>query len=703
MKLQFSKPTFFLSLAIIIFTAVFFSLAVYKYQNFRFDQEDLAIFNNVFYNTTHGRPFWFTIHGGYSYLGDHLELTLLLLIPFYYFLQSPLMLLFLQIFLYALAAWPLYLIFNSLTKPHGQNFCHDDCSSQAEAAGRWEPDAKRRPRLLPSPSEADEFRRKKILSLGLCFIFLLSPFIQNLALEEFHAAPLVLFFFLWTVYFYFQKKYRLFLLFFILTLLSREDAAITLGALTVIAAWDNRHALWQNKKWWLYPLAGAVIWFFLALKIIAFFGPDNNYKYLLLYQGLINNLSHPLYILFHLLNGKNLWIIVGYLLPFLFFPLLRPKYLLLMLPTILQVFLMDAGGTNLLYTTRYQIFILVGLFLALAAALQKLSVRQKTLALVLLAVAQIYTSFYFGPLQFATDTEVAKILPNLENQKINRRVIKLIPPQAGLSAPYRLLPHLASRKDIYVNKLAFLGKGHLSAADFTLPANIDYFLLDTTDMVEYYLHFKNRLLQNPLYWGGAGRLRALFEEHNFNPVFIADNLVLFHRGAPSSTPLYSFDKKSPTDLKGGRKDLGELEFLGWRQGEAGLPAELPGATEPNGGAANREAGLTELWWQTKQPIQDDYFLEVSFIDSAGKTWNKIYPPAFGLLPTHDWPASSAGRPAQKIIMTAQSFIPPAPNGRIKLTLVKLQGDIELDPLNSVRLIADKKETIGELFENTFSP
>ena len=125
-----------------------------------------------------------------------------------------------------------------------------------------------------------------------------------------------------------------------------------------------------------------------------------------------------------------------------------------------------------------------------------------------------------------------------------------------------------------------------------------------------------------------------------------------------------------------------MEFLGWRPGEA---------------------GLTELWWQTKQQIKDDYFLEFIFTDAASKTWNKIYPPAFGLLPTHDWPASPSahqGGPAQKIIMTAQSFVPPAPNGKIKLNLVKLQGDIELDPLNSVRLIADKKEIIDELFETT---
>ncbi|MEK7508405.1 MAG: hypothetical protein AAB568_00945, partial [Patescibacteria group bacterium] len=315
-----------------------------------------------------------------------------------------------------------------------------------------------------------------------------------------------------------------------------------------------------------------------------------------------------------------------------------------------------------------------------------LSAKQKTLVLAILVAAQIYVSFYFGPLQFVTDTKATKTLPNLENQEINRRMIELIPPQAGLSAPYRLMPQLSNRKDVYVNKLTFLGKGHLSAADFTLPANVDYFLLDTTDMVEYYLHFKNRLLQNPLYWGGAGRLRALFEERDFNPVFMADNLVLFYRDAPNSLPLYSFDEKIPIDLKGEKKDLGEVEFLGWRPGEA---------------------GLTELWWQVKQPIKDDYFLEVLFTDSAGKTWNKIYPPAFGLLPTHDWPASSAGGPAGKTIMTAQSFIlpaneagPPAQNGQLKLTLIKLQGDIELDPLNSVRLIADKKETIGELFETT---
>ena len=104
-------------LGIALYFIVFSLICVWKYYQFGYNGLDLAIYNQVFFNSAHGNLFGFTIHPQ-SYLGDHFELFLIALLPIYYFFQHPLALLILQTLVLALSAWPLYLIAkNVLAKP----------------------------------------------------------------------------------------------------------------------------------------------------------------------------------------------------------------------------------------------------------------------------------------------------------------------------------------------------------------------------------------------------------------------------------------------------------------------------------------------------------------------------------------------------------------------------------------------------------
>ncbi|MCX6778964.1 MAG: DUF2079 domain-containing protein, partial [Candidatus Magasanikbacteria bacterium] len=253
----FKNPVFYLALSIIIYIAVFFYLSFYKYANFLYNLEDLSIFINTLYNTAHGNWFWFSTHGGYSYLGDHLELILIFLVPFYRLFPTPLTLLFFQTLLIGLSAWPLYLISKKF-------FSHS-------------------PNLTPT--------LQKFGPLLIAITFLTNPYLHNINLDEFHLAPFLIFFFLWTFYFYLQKNYKLFWLFFILTLISREDACLTLGALSLVAVWEHRKNLWANKKWWLYPMLISGVWFLIAMTAINYFNPGDGYKYLLLYGNIFDPLN----------------------------------------------------------------------------------------------------------------------------------------------------------------------------------------------------------------------------------------------------------------------------------------------------------------------------------------------------------------------------------------------------------------------------
>ena len=100
------KVSTILILLIGLYIIVFISISLWKYYNFGYNAIDLAIFNQVFYNTSIGDVFAMTIHP-HSYLGDHFGLIILLLTPIYMLFRSPVVLLILQTIIIALSAWPL--------------------------------------------------------------------------------------------------------------------------------------------------------------------------------------------------------------------------------------------------------------------------------------------------------------------------------------------------------------------------------------------------------------------------------------------------------------------------------------------------------------------------------------------------------------------------------------------------------------------
>lgn len=651
MKFFKLQPRQLLWLAILIYVAVFFSLCFYKYQNFSYTVEDLAIFNNILHNAGQGKIFWFTIHGGFNYLGDHLELGLFLLLPIYILFQSPLTLLFLQTLLFALSAWPIYLI-------------AQHCYERNEISSLKEKE--RHSSLIRDESVYEN--KKKWLPFFISLLFLLNPFSQNIILEEFHAAPLIIFFFLWTIYFYFRKKYRLFIFFFVLTLFMREDTAMSLGAFGLIALWDHRRSWWLDKKWWLYPILISIIYFFAALKLIAFLNPDSQYRFFILYNA--KDIFNPLTWLVSLFTFKNFWIIAGYLLPFLFLPLLRPKYLFLILPNFLQISLLNSGSTSVIFATHYQIFIIIALSLAAIESTVYFSTASKYkkyfgLIIFLLIIGHLYTNFYFGPLQ-AIKSARKNIVKTTSDLKQNQKILNLIPPQAAVSASYKFLAALSNREKIYTNRLTFLGKKHLALGDFSLPQDVEYLLIDSDDVIEYYLYFKNRKIYSPMYWSGAERMRAAIINHNFQPIYQTDSLILFKKDAPASTLPYQITDQAPADLLGTKADLKEIEFLGYQKQNSSI----------------------SLWLKAKQKINDDYFLEINYLDKDQKTiLQKIYFPAYGFLPTHDWPDN-------KILRLNQTWPDNPQIQSLKLLWIKIKGDLELGALNNVQMIIDEKEYLG---------
>src|SRR3989338_4343920 len=103
------RATLTLTLLFVFFSAFWTTLTFWKYNLFLYDASDLAIYSQVFWNTSYGRWFEMSIHPQ-SYIGDHFEPLILLLTPIYSLWRDPRMLLILQTLAIQLAVIPIYLL-----------------------------------------------------------------------------------------------------------------------------------------------------------------------------------------------------------------------------------------------------------------------------------------------------------------------------------------------------------------------------------------------------------------------------------------------------------------------------------------------------------------------------------------------------------------------------------------------------------------
>jgi uncharacterized membrane protein len=168
---------------ILVFFALFYTgICILRHYSLFSRAYDLSYFDNVFWNSVHGR-FWYSDMAGHNYLGEHLNLILVPFIPLYLIWANPTVLVILSSLVLVLSAWPLYLLGEKKNLPVYLN-----------------------------------------LSLILAYLLYL-PFLGPV-LTDFHEldfAPLLV---LWSLYFLEEKKISWFLLFTGLSFLVKENVLL---------------------------------------------------------------------------------------------------------------------------------------------------------------------------------------------------------------------------------------------------------------------------------------------------------------------------------------------------------------------------------------------------------------------------------------------------------------------------------------------
>lgn len=395
-----------------LYLITYSALAVLRHQSYHSLGFDLGLFNQVFWNTTQGRPFESTMSQAlpvpHSLLGDHFSPLFWLLMPFYLAYPHPETLLVAQTVALAVGAWPVYLLAR-LKLPAGY----------------------------------------ALLWVAVYFLFVPLAYIN---LFDFHEVALAVAPLGFALYFLERERKTWFLVFLLITLLVKEELALVGAAFGLYALVGKR-----DWKLGLGVLLGSLAAFALVIQVvIPYFAGGRSYPYISLRysdvggtpSGILRTfVTNPLRIAHALIQPKKIYFLLAVFGPVLGLSAIAGWAAVLLLPT-LGYLLLSSYEPQYSFTSQYSaplIPLVIGTAVIALANLPRPA--QRGAAIAVLASSLVF-SWAFGDLpfsrkfdfsQFQAQSRYAAFLPEL----------KQIAPDASVSAENGFPSHLSDRRYIY--------------------------------------------------------------------------------------------------------------------------------------------------------------------------------------------------------------------------------------------------------------
>jgi len=441
---------FLLFIMILIYAIVFTYLSIRDQNGFGTFAADLGIFDQGVWLLSQGKNAFVTVRGLHLF-GDHADLILLMLVPFYWIWSDVRVLLISQTFALALGALPIYWLAKDKLK------------------NRW-------------------------LSLVFPLSYLLYPALQWSNWDDFHpdtfATPLILFSF----YFLTKKKYTPFAIFTFLTLLVKEEMALTVFALGIYIFFR------YSRKLGIVTSLFSLSWFiFLIYIFIPYFNPKGFIYFTRVYgtggSGIIGLLFNP-GLLFSLLTRERLLYLFQLLVPVAFLPLLSLSTFAISIPA-LATNLLSALGYQYMIRYHYTVLITPIVFISTIYAFAKIKRPDhlRSLALVLL-LASFVSNVYLSPSPISKSFNQGIWAKPTDRHKIIRQAMSLIPKDGAVSAHYLFVPHLSQREKIYVYPNPFRTEyWGVNDQNPHNPKVIEYILVDTKLLTGESLKFTKSLIR----------------------------------------------------------------------------------------------------------------------------------------------------------------------------------------------------------------
>ncbi|MDM8520586.1 DUF2079 domain-containing protein [Anaerolineales bacterium HSG6] len=500
---------FFISLYIVWFSF----LSLHQHQAMLTGGLDLGNVNQSLWNSSQGRFLQMTtMEGQYSRLGLHAEPILLLLVPFYWIIPDPRLLLIIQTVILALGAWPAYKL------------------------AIWK---------LEYP----------LIGVVMAVVYLFSPIIQGANLFHFHAVTFTATLLLFAVYYMLRGYFWRFVLFAILSAACKEEIPL------IILLMGGYIWLFDHDRRGLGVMAGALVWFLVAnLLIIPAHSPIGENIHYERYVSVGGGLSGM--IKTALTNPLQIWQVatkpdkINYILQLLFpvgyLSLLAPQIFLLSAPSLAVNMLSDYELMYAVdeqhYSTPIWPFIFASAIVGIRVAHDQLKRVSRVSPKFLLAVLVGYVlllSVANHVLRGRTPLSVTFNLPDISpHHQLAHRFLDQIPPEAVVSAQNPYVAHLSQRPRVYIFP--------------RLDTDTKWLLLDVSGEVAIY-PFEN--------WPDYQQaVLPLFEQAEFGLIDAADGYLLFQRGAspqPIPEQFYSFAHADhvPADSQYSAQ-LGAMSLLG---------------------------------------------------------------------------------------------------------------------------------------------
>jgi uncharacterized membrane protein len=496
-----------LTLAVLFF-AVFTWASYARWANFEYRTFDLAYYVQALWQLIHGR-FQVSVEG-VPLLGNHVEPIVVLIAPLFLLFRHPLVFVLVQ------------------------NAALASMGPVAFGIGR---------RL--------GLDRKTAFLLGGAI--LLTPATGYIALHEFHPEAFTAPFLLLMFHARLRGSLRTHWGWLIAVLACKENMAL------LIAAYCAVHLILERKRppaelraWYLWPMAVSVLWFVVCAKLITPALNSGSIDYLALYDRLgtsagdilLKAITQPRLIFGALLQslsqGNLLWAL---LLPFLALPIVRPRWLLIASPILLQHLLSWRSSEWTIYF-HYAAPLLPLFWIALAEGTARIDrwtpvpvpIRRSLPFLVIAAC--IAAQVFLGPAS-SIATTTTNWFRGEQARTRKQALIDQISPEASVLAPLPYLSHLAMREKLYSLHYVLKGLKTLSRSAYSPPLPTDFVLIDyddsaTFDAVAGYYHPTMKTIDGRVI-PSSDRLLHEFLQKSAWTVRASDELTLLQQGQSAGT------------------------------------------------------------------------------------------------------------------------------------------------------------------------
>ncbi|MFH1038055.1 MAG: DUF2079 domain-containing protein [PVC group bacterium] len=561
-------------LLIIVYTVIFSIAGYYQYISFSYRDMDLAAISQAFWNGVHGR-FYTASHVGESALfNNHKWLIALPLLPLYVLFPSPVTLLVFQAAALGFGAWGVYLLARHLLNPG------------------W--------------------------GLLFSFCYLIYPALNFITLYEFHPITFITPLLLFTYYFYIRRKWGIYVLFLLLSLACREDAALPvfgLGVYALIHGMTEGGAPSRDRwKWGLSALLLSAAWFTLCIKIFpflvaAFFPEADRSNLIPVYFGWLGRspgvivrtlIARPGYSLKGILTGPKLLYLFHLLVPFGFLSLFSPSACVMVVFGALEG-LLSSRPEHFSIRCQYTALVIPFVLISAMGGIRNLlrwkwfKSRPEYLMIFLLAVSPLSAKM-FGPLFRFPD--LLRQWRVTEEDLIRRELVRMVPPSAPVLSTFQLASHLSSRPKLFYSFQFCGGWRSPSLKWINVP-------LVQKSALWMLIDFNDPLTFHYFYGPESDRHLRAFLEENWRLEETVNSLALFRKGASPEIGLI------------GKAALSEI----------GNPLSEPVKSVPGlvlrgyslrpGNRLDFRVVETAVFLQCDGAVKDNYLLGVSFRKQGG--------------------------------------------------------------------------------------